>query len=96
MFYLQRVAKIAPRNVDTMCRILFFWKHRKIAIEKKKPQKNMPGNLEERSKILLKMQLSNEKGKCLLALHAGGSYLHSWEYRKQNKIKKRTNLKCLD
>lgn len=45
-------------------------------------------NLEERYKILLKMQLSNQKEKCLLALHAGGSYLHSQGYRKQNKIKK--------
>lgn len=53
----------------------------------------MLGNLEKGYNILLKMQLSNQKEKCLLVLHAGGSSLYLWRYRKQNKIKKkRTKL----
>lgn len=49
----------------------------------------MFGNLEEWYNILLKMQLSNQKDKCLLVPNASGSYLYLWRYRKQNKTKKR-------
>jgi len=77
-----------------MCRILLFSEAPKKSEQKnkKKPQKNVLQNLEKRYKTLLKMQLSNQKEKCLLALHTCGSYLHSWGHRKQNNIKKTRGL----